>query len=267
VSQCVSLLRAEGLIFQRGHGKRWRARSAARVPPGWRRRPSLSCRQPGGRDGRLVQEVEPHGARPGLASHHVHRRRVHAFDETARPVPGRFQLEPNADARPAGHRRVEAQLVDAPVDDRANIPSTCTVRSSSPGSREATRRPCATVPPKGPAAARCGSVWIHWRSLARPAKAETSSWVIGSSSVVPSDRSVADTRSSGHAKYLMSPPDERERWCRTKPRPVVLHRKQLRRTAAGAPLDRPFLVRPAPSPKARLRSSRRLRYACNVNVR
>src|SRR3954467_11940866 len=62
------------------------------------------------------------------------------------------------------------------------------------------RYPCATVPPNGPFAARCGSTWIHWWSPVASANRFTRSCVISCQELLPSclpasvGRSVAATR-------------------------------------------------------------------------
>src|SRR5450631_707091 len=60
--------------------------------------------------------------------------------------------------------------------------------SSSPNSgmtMDSVRYPCAMVLPNGPAAARCGSTWIHGWSPVASAKVLTRSWVTSSQPVLP----------------------------------------------------------------------------------
>src|SRR5512135_306167 len=56
------------------------------------------------------------------------------------------------------------------------------------GTRDSSRKPWATVPPRGPRAARSGSTWIHWRSSVAAANASMRSWVTGSQSESPTSR-------------------------------------------------------------------------------
>ena len=65
-------------------------------------------------------------------------------------------------------------------------PVTRRICAASMGMSERVRKPCAMVPPKGLAATRDGSVWIHCRSPVSAANSSTSRCVTGRQSLTPS---------------------------------------------------------------------------------
>src|SRR3954469_16330594 len=69
--------------------------------------------------------------------------------------------------------------------------------------RATVRKPCATVRPNGPAAARSGSVWIHWWSSVASAKTSMRCWSTVTQSLVPRSSPTAARSSSTSLNFRM----------------------------------------------------------------